>query len=433
MLFWSEFKKIVVGIPYLLFIAVMVIDLNSQDALNFSNDSVIVPNQSVTQNYGIKNEEIPELIMPAALTSLYTEFCENQYRTYPIGFIKYVKLDYDKQQKIADILSKITGVRADEIYAAQDSSNNSDENTFVLDENTTTQPNNNGNFTISIDNNTKENSIANELQLTVREDISYTAFKDLMQTVDNILGGGSNYAPQSLIGYGHVPITYEEAVKRYELVKTYDQFTGGYARLFSDYAGLMALSILPVFLAVIMSMKDRRAKISELIYIRKTSSTKIIFVRFLAVIAAVMLPVILLSYLSNSSMWHLYSGMKLDYLAPLKYDLIWLMPSAMMVIAIGMFLTELTNTPIAVAVCGLWWFIDVNLGIKSVFASYSLLRLAPRHNAGTKSYFRTQDFLDNFPRLIANRLLFVGLSITLVLVTIIIYEAKRKGKFTWKK
>ena len=100
-----------------------------------------------------------------------------------------------------------------------------------------------------------------------------------------------------------------------------------------------------------------------------------------------MLPVILLSYLSNSSMWHLYSGMKLDYLAPLKYDLIWLMPSAMMVIAIGMFLTELTNTPIAVAVCGLWWFIDVNLGIKSVFASYSLLRLAPRHNAGTKSYF----------------------------------------------
>ena len=161
--------------------------------------------------------------------------------------------------------------------------------------------------------------------------------------------------------------------------------------------------------------------------------SKIIFVRFLAVIAAVMLPVILLSYLSNSSMWHLYSGMKLDYLAPLKYDLIWLMPSAMMVIAIGMFLTELTNTPIAVAVCGLWWFIDVNLGIKSVFASYSLLRLAPRHNAGTKSYFRTQDFLDNFPRLIANRLLFVGLSITLVLVTIIIYEAKRKGKFTWKK
>lgn len=433
MLFWSEFKKIVVGIPYLLFIAVMVINLNSQDALNFSNDSVIVPNQSVTQNYGIKNEEIPELIMPAALTSLYTEFCKNHYQTYPIGFIKYVKLDYDKQQKIADILSKITGVRADEIYAAQDSSNNSDENTFVLDENTTIQPNNNGNFTISIDNNTKENSVANELQLTVREDISYTAFKDLMQTVDNILGGGSNYAPQSLIGYGHVPITYEEAVKQYELVKTYDQFTGGYARLFSDYAGVMALSILPVFLAVIMSMKDRRAKISELIYIRKTSSTKIIFVRFLAVIAAVMLPVILLSYFSNSSMWHLYSGMKLDYLAPLKYDLIWLMPSAMMVIAIGMFLTELTNTPIAVAVCGLWWFIDVNLGIKSVFASYSLLRLAPRHNAGTKSYFRTQDFLDNFPRLIANRLLFVGLSITLVLVTIIIYEAKRKGKFTWKK
>ena len=45
----------------------------------------------------------------------------------------------------------------------------------------------------------------------------------------------------------------------------------------------------------------------------------------------------------------------------------------------------------------------------------------------------TQDFADNLPRLIANRLLFAGLSIVLVLVTIVIYEAKRRGKLTWKK
>jgi hypothetical protein len=155
--------------------------------------------------------------------------------------------------------------------------------------------------------------------------------------------------------------------------------------------------------------------------------------RYLAVTAAVMLPVLILSYGSNSSIWRMYSGMKLDYLAPLKYDLGWILPSAMIVIAVSMCLTELTNTPIAVAVCSLWWFIDINLGIQSVSASYSLLRLAPRHNAGALSYFMTQDFADNLPRLIANRLLFAGLSIVLVLVTIVIYEAKRRGKLTCKK
>ena len=125
--------------------------------------------------------------------------------------------------------------------------------------------------------------------------------------------------------------------------------------------------------------------------------------------------------------------MKLDYLAPLKYDLGWILPSAMITAAVGICLTELTDTPIAVAVCALWWFIDVNLGMKSVSASCTLFRLAPRHNSGTKSYFRTQDYIDHFPKILANRLLFTGLSIVLVVGTIFIYEAKRKGKFLWKK
>ena len=390
MLFWREFKKTVAGIPYILFVAVIVVALNSQGVLDFQNEVVTEPVQDASQNYGTKTAEIPEVIMPAALEALYAEFLENKYQTYPIGFVKYVKLDENNQRKIAQILSEISGVNA---AALPD-----------------------------------ENNIQNEPDLSVRKDISYAEFKSLMQTADDILGGGSDYASDALIHYGRVPVTYEEAVARYELVKTLDQFTGGYARLFSDYAVAMALSILPVFPAVIMGMRDRRAKMSELVYIRKTSGAKLIAVRYLAVLTAVMLPVFILSYLSNCSMWHMYPGMKLDYLAPLKYDLGWLMPSAMMVIALSMCLTELTNTPIAVAVCGLWWFIDTNLGMKSVTASYSLLRLAPRHNSGALSYFRAQDFADNLTRLAANRLLFAGVSILLVLVTIVIYEAKRKGK-----
>ena len=102
-----------------------------------------------------------------------------------------------------------------------------------------------------------------------------------------------------------------------------------------------------------MSMKDRRANMEALIYTKKASAAKLTFIRYLALVIAVMVPVIILSYVSNMMVWSSYSGMQLDYLAPLKYDFGWLMPSVMISTAIGMFLTELTGTPIAVAVQGL--------------------------------------------------------------------------------
>ena len=386
----------VFSISYLFFVIIVIFALFSQGALDFSDSKISEP--AIGENYGTKNEELPEIIMPAALQSLYEEFLENNYKCYPIGFIKNVKLNHDEQMRIAEIIADVTGMNADEIYRTQGSSYDS------------------GND-ISFEN------------LSVREDMSYLEFKELMQEVDDILGGGSDYAAESLIGFGTVSRTYEEAVAAYELVKSCDKITGGYARLFSDYAVAIVFSVFPVFLAVIISMKDRYAKMSELIYTRKATGIKIVFMRYLAILTAVMLPAVILSYISNATVWSMYTGMKLNYFAPLAYDFGWIMPSAMIAAASGMLLTELTNTPIAVAVQGLWWFIDINMGMKSVSASYSLLRLAPRHNAGTVSYFRTQDFIDNFSNLLVNRLLFAGLSVVLVVVTAIVFEAKRKGKF----
>ena len=268
-----------------------------------------------------------------------------------------------------------------------------------------------------------------KLTFAVRDDLEYSRFRELMKQADDLLGGGSKYAPDSLSQYGTVPLTYEEAKERYELALNSDQITGGYARLFSDYAGAMVLSVLPVFLAVILCMKDQRAKMEALIYTKKMSGVKLTLIRYAALVIAAMLPVVILSYLSNMVVWGSYSGMRLDYLAPLKYDLGWLMPSVMISTAIGMFLTELTDTPIAVAVQGLWWMFDINLGIKTVHSGYSLFRLAPRHNVGAKAWFKTQDYLDYFQNLMQNRFLMAGISLLLVIFTILIYEAKRKGKF----
>ena len=115
MLFWKELKKIVIGVPYFLFVVVAVFALYSQGALDFSKDKITKPEPN--KDYGTKNEEIPEVIMPAALQSLFAEFKENNYKTYPIGFFKNVKLDKDEQRKIAEIISKITGNDINEIYS----------------------------------------------------------------------------------------------------------------------------------------------------------------------------------------------------------------------------------------------------------------------------------------------------------------------------
>lgn len=192
MLFWSELKKMIFGVSYVLFVAVVVMALNSQDVLNFSNDIVIEPNPNENQNYGTKNEEIPELIMPAAIEALYAEFLQNKYQTYPIGFVKYVKLNADKQRKIAEIIAAITDIDIEKIYASQVSDNDNGDNFMIVGDDANIQPDGKGGFAISIEKDAAQKEAQNPLQLSVRKDISYAEFKAFMQSVDDILGAVPN-------------------------------------------------------------------------------------------------------------------------------------------------------------------------------------------------------------------------------------------------
>ncbi len=392
MLFLRELKKVVFSITFLILIAAMLFFSVSQGVIGFKEEGKIeMPQQG--QEYGTHTKEVPEVIMPAALQSLYREFCVNSYSAYPIGFYKNVKLSENKTQQMADIISTLTGISVNELIA-------------------NTKP----------ENITTEEIMARIV--TPKEDVSYEKFLNYMEKADRLIGGGSSYSQTYLVSnFGRVPITYEEAAHSYNLIKDTDHFTGAYARLFCDYV-LIVLSILPVFVAVALCLKDRRNGIYGLIYTRKTSSANIILTRYFAIIAAVMLPTIILSYISNISIWNLYNGMTLDYFAPLKYSFGWVLPSVMVSSAVGMLLTELTNTPIAIAVQGLWWFIDMNLGVQSMEGGYPLFRLSPRHN----SLQLTQVFIDDFNNLVANRLLFTGFALLMVFVTILIYEQKRRGK-----
>lgn len=382
MLLGKEIKKAVVSITFFVFVIALLAMPLSQDVLDFSNHDVITaPKQG--EDYGIQQKEVPELIMPAAFNSLYNEFTANEYIAYPIGFYKNVKLNETDKEKMAEIISTLSGVPVNDLLTS-----------------------------------------ANSIEVTLSDDISYEEFKECMKQADDLIGGGSNYSENNLLNYSYVAITYEEAVTNYNLIVNEDKFTGAYARLFCDYVGII-LSILPVFIAAAICLKDKRAKMNDLIYVRKTSSFKLILSRYFAVVISVMLPTVILAYISNSTVWGQYSGMTLDYLAPLKYTLGWLMPSVMIAAAIGMFFTEFTGTPIAIAIQALWWFIDLNAGVGRLRGVHTLFELTPRHN----SLGNTQIFLDEFHTLVTNRLIIAGAAILFVAATVIIYEQKRRGKF----
>lgn len=383
MLLGKEIKKTAISITFFVFIIALLAMPFSQDVLNFSNHDVITaPKQG--KDYGIQQKKVPELIMPAAFNSLYNEFTANEYIAYPIGFYKNVKLNETDKEKMAEIISTLSGVPVNDLLTS-----------------------------------------ANYIEVTLSDDISYEEFKECMKQADDLIGGGSNYSENNLLNYSYVAITYEEAVTNYNLIVNEDKFTGAYARLFCDYVGII-LSILPVFIAVAICLKDKRAKMNDLIYVRKTSSFKLILSRYFAIVISVMLPTVILAYISNSTVWGQYSGMALDYLAPLKYALGWLLPSVMIAAAIGMFFTELTGTPIAIAIQALWWFIDLNAGVGRLRGVHTMFELTPRHN----SLGNTQIFLDEFHTLVANRLMIAGTALLLVAVTVIIYEQKRRGKFS---
>lgn len=377
MLLWKEIKKTVFSITFVVFIIALASIPISQEAMDFSDSIITPPKQG--EDYGEHRKEVPELIMTSAFSSLYEEFSANEYVAYPVGFYKSVKLNDSDRAKMAEIISSLSGVSADESVGRG---------------------------------------------VTLSEDISYKKFKEYMKQADELIGGGSKYSEDSLLNFSYVPITYEEAAENYSLIKNEDKFTGAYSRLFCDYAGII-LSILPVFIAVAVCLNDNRAKLNSLIYARKTSSFKLILTRFTAVVAAVMIPTIILSYISNSSVWGLYSGMSLDYLSPLKYAVGWLMPSVMIAASVGMFFTELTGTPVAIAVQGIWWFIDLNAGVGRLSGIHTLFELTPRHNR----LGNTQIFINEFNTLALNRLIIAGAALFLVIATVIVYEQKRKGKF----
>ena len=391
-LFRKECAQTVKSLIYWLYVICLVVFFNTQ----LGSQYILTPpqeGQDSYYDYGFKTDITEQDIMePGAGTLVWAYYYDN-YVTYPVGYAKNVTLSEEEKDEIADIIYELTGLKPDEIEA-------------------------------DIAAYFEEHDIeASPYEVKLRDGLTYDEFLKYMDRAAEIVGPGSDYTEEKLKANVRIPVDYEGAKSNYSDLTEKDGLTGGYTRLFCDYMGVI-LGILPVFVTATRMLRDKRSRMQDLIYARRASSCTVMGSRYLALVCMHMLPVLILSFLPTVNCIKAgIEGVNLDYLAWLKYDMGWLLPMVMAVIAVGMLCTELTETALAVLVQTVWWFVSLMTGVVGIKGGSYGWNLMPRHN----TELNYAGFADGFRQLAANRIFYAVLSLALLALTILIYERKRKG------
>ena len=438
-LYLKECKKIVSSIIFYFFIAILIFSWFqnfrgvTQTEINWANgiaptdtgfERPLLAEPSKEDDYfGSKiSEDNPESIMTGVTRTLLSEYEANSYATYPFGYYKAITLSDAKQRKVLEILCDITGLTKKELKALPEDYFPAVTGTMISFD--AMNVDKDGNLNMEMGSGTDTKSEDNKYAHFVSQ-VTYEHFKELMRKMEAIIGEkGSQYSPKMMLTYfGMSEMNYEEALEEYNQTINQDKVTGGFARLFCDYMGL-ALGLYPGFLVVIIWMKDRRSNATEMIYGRKISSTKLVLSRYLASITMILIPVFLLSF---ESLFPLISfgaenAVRVDYFAYIKYIVWWLLPEVMVLCAIGMFFTLLTDSPIAIVFQFLWWMVDK--GVTGLSGDTKLTTLMIRHNT-----LRGYEIIQKDLQIICmNRLLMAGIGILFVILSIWVLTFKRKGK-----
>lgn len=438
-LYVRECKKIATDIIYYLFIVILVFnwfqnfqgvtktEINWANGImpaniGFERSLLLEPSEDDDYFGNRVSEDDPVAIMTGVTRALLSEYENNRYATYPLGYYKAITLSDDKQSHVLEILCEITGLTEEQLKNLPKDYFPAVTGTIISFD--AMSADENGNLNTVMEGSAGSEGEEDKYKHFVSQ-VTYEHFKELMQEMETIIGEkGSQYSPEMMITYfGMSEMTYGEAYEEYNRTINQDKVTGGFARLFCDYMGL-ELGLYPIFLIVIIWMKDRMSNAAELIYSRKISAAKLVITRYLAGITMVLLPVLLLSFESLVPLisFGAANGITVDYFAYAKYIIWWLLPEVMVVCAIGICFTLLTDSPIAIVFQFLWWMVDK--GVTGLSGDTGFTTLMIRHNT-LRGYEIIQD---GFQMICTNRLFMTGIGIWFVVLSIWVLSFKRKGK-----
>jgi len=372
--------------------------------------------------YGTKTKENPEKIMCGMADILLTEYRNNSYTTYPLGYYKSVSLDEDGQNRILEILCEITGLTKSQLDTLPKDYFPGINGTIIHSGSFETDSR--GNIVVGDITNAENPDKSVDKTKHFISQVSYERFKELLAEAESITEGGYYYSLDVLTEcFGQSDMSYEEAMEEYNHAVFDENITVPFARLFCDYMGL-ALGLYPIFIVVVMWLKDPMDNGTELIYARKISSFKLVFSRYLAGITMILIPVVLLSFESLIPLisFGAENGFSVDYFAYIRYICWWLLPTVMAVCAAGMFFTLLTDSPIAIILQFLWWTVDK--GVTGLSGDTNITTLMVRHNT-LRGYEIIQDGLE---AICINRAALAGMGILFAGLSVWILGQKRKGR-----
>lgn len=403
MLFLKECKKIIFSLTFVLYTAAVFAMYFTQ--FNNDREAIEMPREG-QDSYGTAAKEVPEILMPAAVDSLISEYLSGSFTAYPIGFYRSVKLSEKKKDALCGIIEELSGLTRYDL----DSFEGYDE----------------GGYDAVPDGSVGYKMVYREPvvpKANIPADMTYERFRELMLKADGIIGGGSKYSGEFIVGnFSRVPKTYEDALAEYDSIIREQKITPAYARLFCDYSGI-DLAILPVFVAAALTAKDKKSQMEQVVWSRKISSARLILTRYAALIAVMAVPVIITVIHAQVGVASLYEGYETDRLAFAKYSAGWLLPNMLLSASLGMLLTELFSTLTAVFVQGAWWFMSIFASEGALTGQITSFILVPRHN----SLYGADVFAETFGQLAFNRIFYSALAVILIILTAAVYEIKRRG------
>ena len=400
MLFFKECKKVARSLTFWIYCIILALMFFT----NYYSDSKYYegPPSAYEEDYGTKVVEDPELIMDGAINALMGEFASNRYICYPVGFYKAVSLDESDREMVEKYIQELTGTNHEGIAEFMDEAQIN-----YVEHGLSTYP----------------EYVFNTM--IVDKNVSYDRFVEIMGAIDDILGGGSFYAVDSLASnFALVPMTYEEALKEYEDSITEDTMTGALSRLFCDYTGI-DLALIPVFVAAAFTAADRRRRMTELVYSRKISSLRLTFTRYAALVTTMFIPVLITMIIAAVQASVVYSGEELKMYFMFTTPVFWLLPEIMIVTAVGMLLTEIFSAGIAIAVQGVWAFLSLMSGSNNLYGDITKFGLMCRHN----TLYHRSAFMETYNDFVFNRIFYMLLALVLVCAAAYVYNLKRGGRF----
>lgn len=394
-LVWKECTQILKSLVYYIYVVIFVLFISSQMG---ATEQLKEP-QPGQEYYGLARSENEKDIIERTLADLYEETSRNSYATYPMGFYKGVTLSERELEQVQKLIEECSESTFQDLSASVEEHYS------------------------KFDSETPESAMQAQAEFRIPADqnMSYEDFCEVMDQVCSVIGSGSAYERKSFEARTEIPQTYEGAMEEFQATLEMDQVTGAAARLFCDYAGIM-LAILPIFLGVTRCLRDKRAQVSQVIYARKGTSLTIIGSRYLATVLMAFLPVVVIAFVYQMPYQYQAQtlGAAVDNLAFLKYSLLWLLPEIMAVLAVSFCITEFTDTILSIFVQVFWAGISLfsAIGLQGNFG----LNLIARWN----TFGDAQWFLQQKAELFWNRGCYAVLSLLLVVLTVAIYEKKRR-------